>query len=67
MLEDRARELGLEPLGLTTQDRFLIANGILETFRQDDPARRHDPRQVKARLQAMQLIRGGQQREHRRG
>ena len=56
MLEDRARELGLEPLGLTTQDRFLIANGILETFRQDDPARRHDPRQVKARLQAMQLI-----------
>ena len=55
-LEDRARSLGLAVLGLTTQDRFLIANGILETFRPDEPGRLHDPRQVKARLQAMQLI-----------
>jgi SAM-dependent MidA family methyltransferase len=39
-VEDRARALGLEPLGLTTQDRFLIANGILDAFEQDDPARR---------------------------
>jgi len=55
-LEDGARALGLSVLGLTTQDRFLIANGILETFRPDEPGRLHDPRQVKARLQAMQLI-----------
>jgi SAM-dependent MidA family methyltransferase len=55
-LEDRARAIGLAVLGLTTQDRFLIANGILETFRPDDPGRLHDPRRVKARLQAMQLI-----------
>jgi len=55
-LEDRARALGLRVLGLTTQDRFLISNGILEVFRPDDPARLHDPRRVKLRLQAMQLI-----------
>ncbi len=55
-LEDRALSLGLRVLGLTTQDRFLISNGILEAFRPDDPARLHDPRRVKRRLQAMQLI-----------
>jgi len=55
-LEDRARSLGLDVLCFTTQDRFLIANGILETFRSDTPAERHDPRRVKARLQALQLI-----------
>jgi len=43
-------------LCFTTQDRFLIANGILETFRSDTPAERNDPRRVKARLQALQLI-----------
>ena len=43
-------------LGLTTQDRFLIANGILDAFRVEEPERRHDPRGVKRRLQAMQLI-----------
>ena len=46
-LEDRARAVGLQVLGLTTQDRFLISNGILEAFRPDDPARLHDPRRVK--------------------
>jgi SAM-dependent MidA family methyltransferase len=55
-LEDRARSLGLETLGFTTQDRFLIANGILDAFRPDEPDRLHDPRRVKARLQALQLI-----------
>jgi SAM-dependent MidA family methyltransferase len=55
-LEDRARALGLHVLGRTTQDRFLIANGILEAFRPDEPDRLHDPRRVKARLQALQLI-----------
>jgi len=55
-LEDRAREVGLRPLGLTTQDRFLIANGILETFESAEGDRIHDPARVKRRLQAMQLI-----------
>jgi SAM-dependent MidA family methyltransferase len=55
-LEDRAVALGLRVLGLTTQDRFLIGNGILDAFRPDDPARLHDPQRVKLRLQAMQLI-----------
>ena len=55
-LEDAAGALGLHVLGLTTQDRFLIANGILDAFRVEEPERRHDPRGVKRRLQAMQLI-----------
>ena len=54
-LEDGARRRGLAVLGLTTQDRFLIANGLLETF-DDEPSARHDPRRVKQRLQALQLI-----------
>jgi SAM-dependent MidA family methyltransferase len=54
-LEDRARELGLVPLGLTTQDRFLIANGILRHF-EDGAGGRNDPAAVRARLRAMQLI-----------
>jgi len=52
-LEDRARELGLRVLGFTTQDRFLIANGILESFEQEGGG---GAREVKKRLQAMQLI-----------
>lgn len=55
-LRDRARERGLTLLGLTTQDRFLIANGILEDFEETDSARWREPAQVKRRLQAMQLI-----------
>ena len=55
-LDECARSLGLEVLGLTTQDRFLIANGLLEVFQPDEPERRHDARRVKERLQAMQLI-----------
>jgi SAM-dependent MidA family methyltransferase len=55
-LEDAARARGFHPLGLTTQDRFLIANGILETFAPDEPGRLHDPRRVKERMQALQLI-----------
>lgn len=55
-LEDRAAELGLAVLGRTTQDRFLVANGILEAFEQPDAARLQDPAAAKRRLQAMQLI-----------
>jgi len=55
-LEDCARELGLTVLGLTTQDRFLVANGILDYFEQREREDSYDPRRVKERLQAMQLI-----------
>jgi len=55
-LEDRARELGLDLLGLTTQDRFLIGNGLLELFEDQPVDALHDPRRAKRRLQAMQLI-----------
>ena len=55
-LERQADSLGLETLGLTTQDRFLIANGILEIFEQDAQEARPDAAGVKRRLQAMQLI-----------
>jgi SAM-dependent MidA family methyltransferase len=55
-LEDRARERGLAVLGRTTQDRFLIGNGILEVFEPADGRERPDARQVKDRLRAMQLI-----------
>ena len=55
-LEQEARQLGWSPLGYTTQDRFLIANGILECFEQTAVDDARDPRRVKRRLQAMQLI-----------
>jgi SAM-dependent MidA family methyltransferase len=56
VLEERAREIGLSVLGTTTQDRFLVANGILEEFEQPDLDAARDPRRVKRRMQAMQLI-----------
>jgi SAM-dependent MidA family methyltransferase len=55
-IEERAAERGLESLGLTTQDRFLIGNGIIDYFEQQGPESVHDPEKVKQRLQAMQLI-----------
>ena len=55
-LEDRALELGLVVLGLTTQDRFLIANRVLEVFEAGEPTTWREPRSVKRRMQAMQLI-----------
>ena len=55
-LEESARELGLEVLGLTTQDRFLVANGILDYFDQQTQEQAYDPARVKERMQAMQLI-----------
>jgi SAM-dependent MidA family methyltransferase len=54
-IEDRARERGLVPLGLTTQDRFLIANGILRHF-EEGAGEWSDPARVRARLRAKQLI-----------
>lgn len=55
-LIDCARRAGLDVLGLTTQDRFLIGNGILEAFDPPAPHRTQDPRLAKRRLQALQLI-----------
>jgi SAM-dependent MidA family methyltransferase len=55
-LEDRARERGLAVLGRTTQDRFLIANGILEAFESSAGRARPGAAEVKRRMQAMQLI-----------
>ena len=54
-VEDEGRRAGLEVLGLTTQDRFLVANGLLSTFL-DDEASWRSPRRVKARLQAKTLM-----------
>jgi len=58
-LEECARELGLEVLGLTTQDRFLIASGILEVFEPAPRALLHDVGRAKERLQALHLIHPG--------
>lgn len=58
-LEECASELGLEVLGLTTQDRFLLANGILEQFQDEDEARWARPDRVRDRLLAMPLIHPG--------
>jgi len=55
-LDDAARDLGLAKLGRTTQDRFLIAQGILAPFEEADPDRWRDPARVRERLQVLQLI-----------
>ena len=55
-LERAAVALGLERLALTTQDRFLVANGILEAFEGEAAHGRPGTPEVKQRLQAMQLI-----------
>jgi SAM-dependent MidA family methyltransferase len=47
---------GLTWLGATTQDRFLIANGILEVFEAEDAAAWRDPGRVRDRTRAMRLI-----------
>jgi SAM-dependent MidA family methyltransferase len=54
-LEDAARAHGLRPLGRTTQDRFLVANGILERFT-GDPEAWGTPRAVARRRAALQLL-----------
>ena len=54
-LEEQARALGLRPLLYTTQDRFLIASGIL-----DDPSPEdRSVAAVRRRLQARQLVHPG--------
>jgi SAM-dependent MidA family methyltransferase len=55
-LTDHAAACGWRCLGLTTQDRFLVANGILEQFQVRDEADWRDPESVERRMKAMQLI-----------
>jgi SAM-dependent MidA family methyltransferase len=55
-LDDAARRVGLTRLGRTTQDRFLIAQGILAPFEEREPERWREPARVRERLRVMQLI-----------
>ncbi len=55
-LTDAAEERGWRLLGRTTQDRFLIANGILEAFEGMDDEAYRDPRQIRIRQAIKQLI-----------
>jgi len=55
-LSEHASTRGWESLGLTTQDRFLIGNGILEAFEATDIEMSRDPRRVRERRRVMQLI-----------
>jgi SAM-dependent MidA family methyltransferase len=55
-LTDAASERGWHLVGHTTQDRFLIANGILEDFEDMDERAYHDPRAIRERLGIKQLI-----------
>ena len=58
-LADVARENGLNVLGFTTQDRFLLANGLTEVFEDQRGDDLHKPQKARARQQAMQLIHPG--------
>ena len=55
-LIDHARTRGWHSLGLTTQDRFLIGNGILDAFDAADIEESRDPQKVRERRRVMQLI-----------
>jgi len=55
-LTDAAEAAGWSLAGHTTQDRFLIANGILESFEQMDDAAYRDPRRIRERMGIKQLI-----------
>lgn len=55
-LVDAGAEQGLRLLGRTTQDRFLIANGILERFTEADEGAWASASQVARRRAALQLI-----------
>lgn len=55
-VDREAEGAGWARVGRTTQDRFLIANGIVERFEQADEAAFRDPARARARMQAMQLI-----------
>lgn len=58
-LVDAAGSKGWRLVGRTTQDRFLIANGILEEFERMDDAAYRDPRRIEERWRTRQLIQPG--------
>lgn len=58
-LADAARACGWRTVGHTTQDRLLIANGILEQFDEIDEEAYHDPAAIEARWRVKQLIQPG--------
>lgn len=55
-LIDHARKRGWHCLGLTSQERFLIGNGILAAFEATDIEESRDPQKVRERRRVMQLI-----------
>jgi len=55
-LADAARDNGLDVLGFTTQDRFLLSNGLADVFEDQRADDLHNPSKALARQQAMQLI-----------
>lgn len=55
-LREAAEGIGLHWAGVTTQDRFLIANGILEAFEDADPRDHARPDRIRGRREAMGLI-----------
>jgi SAM-dependent MidA family methyltransferase len=55
-VEKIAVALGWKKLVFTTQDRFLVANGLLQVFEARDMSEATDVEAIKARLQAMTLI-----------
>jgi SAM-dependent MidA family methyltransferase len=55
-LTDAAAEKNWRLAGSTTQDRFLIANGILEAFEQMDERAYRDPQRIRERQAIKQLI-----------
>jgi SAM-dependent MidA family methyltransferase len=58
-LADTAAARGWRTVGHTTQDRFLIANGVLEQFDEIDDEAYHDPAGIEARWRIKQLIQPG--------
>ncbi len=55
-LIDHAAAAGWRSIALPTQDRFLVANGILDRFQVRDESDWRDPATVEKRMKAMQLI-----------
>ena len=55
-LTDAAEARGWRLAGRTTQDRFLIANGILEDFERMDEQAYRDPQRIRERLGIKRLI-----------
>jgi len=55
-LADHAASRGWRQLAMTTQDRFLIANGILEGLEARNESELRDPDMVRRRMLAKQLI-----------